>query len=1330
MINVLQNHASNAELTKKSCIILKQLLKESDDSQLASRMVESQCAEALQLMIETPPEKDDETKQLVLEILNYLFAVKGVLHKIVAKHGNGILKMFMNTDKPDMARAVIECLQHTASEGLEELENEALAKMNLLVKAHQNDIKVCQSGSEYIKSLFENSNPAKIKECAITPRDIIRSFGPYNMDDKIFRNLDVAIDQMGTDEEFYNVLGDLLKNPTSDDFWIMSHLVDRASLDIEGKKDQINQIIKLADSKDLVKSLNSEVCFFLKELKRARPELAKELMKDKSSLIKKIMDEIDHISGPYKFIGLKVLQENIEAHGDFMRENDIIKKAEAWMKQCDSPEDMKQILDFMGAFCDDKVLKSDMIKANLHKQAIEKCQKNFSGNSPTFVALYSYLDKCIDGEEAINDFCESGSMEQTLTMAASMVDTIEDLEGFMSFSTKVLSKPNAAKKLSGSFESVTKLFCTLFEKRVVDFFNKWFNDRSKKEVWATTYRPNFLESIVTEKERDSLRKSFATYEMSTLAGRLHSIGLGERGMDTVTELAQLMATLVCFIAKDDPESITTLDNRELIDNSVQSLKNNIEFINEKNLKSHIIGRYMAMFCVLLPLFHQRAYVKKIANKKSEFCYLEFVQFAELGCTRQPIMVFYTMAAYGLYIIPNNLKPERPQIAPEDEEERKEAAAYKEAPWTPLTFILSDNPVSNSIVDILGKWLKKKADPIMPFVGYLSLALVYQFGTQDSDLIIQSQLVDSLIAMINDETLETFLATSAIYSMDCWCDCSEKSIMKLNSLGSYDKLLRFMNNLRNQDILKVVISSLLQKLANFTDGNQLEYDLERLVKKCKDYDDNCIARGDEIREDALSAYNELSGLLHISKAQQYCLNKNLQSITLNTLAAELRRELNDMVSRGLIVNYQDIVAKLLETNLLLFQNAKSKPDDHKNVTGVLQNVLGKWRSDPVMLKNTLELVKCCAKKKGQLELNAQQSKEMFEDLKSLKAQYKNDQELADKIDSVIELLDLETEKEIEQEAPVIIEPPVDPVEETKEEQKRYDHNVGEHTEQLQEEEQEQKELLEGFVTEGIFAEAQETFKKEEEKIVPEEEEKLEETLLDEHDIKETAPETPETQEEELNLREANDRNRLYNALSKKVEDPSDTSQDEFIAKGQKKVNELEFDELALAIFYSKWVTKATSIPETTPHVGMPARKLKANLDKFTGHAELLKYTCSASASSSKANQILLNDIMESDLITSERLYLSTAQPNDITSFVFFGKTVKNCANSEDNKILISQKGVIKVFINTLHSLKTESEGVLKAVLQAVNAICSSKASCPINTEVDTMLMFRRLSLSIS
>jgi hypothetical protein len=86
-----------------------------EDGQLPDKMVEASAAEALNLITKTPPEKDEETKQMILEIFNYLFAVSGVLHKTVVKQSKDVLLNYLDTDKPELAKAVIDCLQGTAN---------------------------------------------------------------------------------------------------------------------------------------------------------------------------------------------------------------------------------------------------------------------------------------------------------------------------------------------------------------------------------------------------------------------------------------------------------------------------------------------------------------------------------------------------------------------------------------------------------------------------------------------------------------------------------------------------------------------------------------------------------------------------------------------------------------------------------------------------------------------------------------------------------------------------------------------------------------------------------------------------------------------------------------------------------------------------------------------------------------------------------------------------------------------------------------------------------------------------------------------------------------
>jgi hypothetical protein len=1324
VINVLQNHAGNAEFCKKSCLILRQMLKECSDPQLPNRCVEAGCAEALELITNTPPEKDDETKQLILEIFNYLFSCKGVLHKIVSKHGKGVLNSYMNTEKVGLAKNVIDCLQHTAGEGMEELDQQSLSRVNNLVNKHCTSLEVNRSGSKYIKNLFQSSSPEKVKEVNISITDLVRSFGGHNMDEEVFRNLDVAIDMMGTEEEFSRTLLAIEKGENlSDNFWIMSHLVDLPCVDINQKKEQISKILDYVHQNKKVGELNSEVCFFLKEFHRARPEVISDIMKEKSGLIKTIMDEIDHQTGPHKFLGLQVLKNNIDIHGRFMKENDIIKKAEKWIKECNTPEDMVNILDFLEAFCQSSELKNDMIAANLHIQAINKVRDNFPTSAKSYEALYNYLDKCITDENSIKAFCDSGSMNEVISIGYNLLDDIEKLDQLISFTSKMFDIPNVSSKLDESFNNLVRMFCTRFERRIMDFFNNtWYDKRTQKATWLHTNKPAFFECISTEKERTALQKIMAKHDLTSIEALLHKTAIGEKGFEILNVLSLNLAMFVCYVAKDDPASMHSFISRVAIDDAVQSLKNNIEFITEKNMKSsRVIFRYLPLFCSFIPLFYSKQFVKKISAKKSEFCGPAFINFVELANTRQPIISYYLTSAYGLTIIPEALKPELPKTGSKADEDKGDYVVRFNTSWSPLTFILSENHMSTSFCDSLIKLNKKKGEGLAQMNGYLSLMHIYSFGNEDTDLLLANPLVSSILAQVDDETLDYELGTYSIFSLDGWCEHSDKAITKIHSMGAYEKLLRYMNNLRNQDVLKMVISSLLQKLSNVSDGQQLEYDLDRLVKKCKDYDEICLSKGDEHREEILSVYNDLSGMLQIKKTQAFCINKGLHQISLNTLAVELRRNPNDLVSKGLIVNYQDFIAQLARSSSIMFENTKAKPDDIANVSFILKKGIEDWKNDETILKNICELTKNTIKKKGQLDFNSDTSRKVYNDLQNCLSTHRNNPELIEIIQEVQALLDLESEKEETIAPEPIVEPEVPVQEQVAVPEPYYE------APQLQTEEEQIADLQENFVTEAIFANVQE------EKAQEEAQQSIEQPK-EEIAVEEVVPQVPEAApevnyDEEFNLRIEADRERAMNLVCFRTENLQDDTKDYLIAKIQLQADELDVDELALAIWYAKWIGKLAQVPFFLPYLQNTLYKLNINLDRFQGDAELLKQTCFACHYCTKGNEEQIAIFIACEIIHTLKTYCCVT--TDTVAMGYVSKALTNVGASEDNKVSLSSNGAIYILANGLRIAGNDFENVSKNVLKAINTLCTSKVSCPINTEVfHSFRNRRRTSLTAS
>jgi hypothetical protein len=1313
VVSVMQTHPDEPDFCKKSCVILKQLLKECDDPQLPYRIIEAGCPEALQKIIETPPEKDEETKQLVLEILNYLFTVKGVLHKVVVKHGTGVLKMFMNTNKPKLAKNVIDCLQNMASEGLDSKDNDSLAKMNSLVLAHQNDLGVNQSGSSYIKNLFENTRKERLANCPITIKDIVRSFGPYNMDEQIFRNLDVAIDKLGSEKEVNTVLASLVDKPTSDDFWILSHLIDLPSIDMKAKKPQVAAVVKSIEDKGLASKLNSEVCFLLKELHRARPDIAKEIMKDKTALIKRIMDEVDVQTGAHKYLGLQVLTKNIEQHSKFMRDNDLIKKAEKWINECQVPEDMVSILTFLAGISEEREMRKDVCHFGLDNLSIKKTKTFFPAHPKTFDALVTFMDKCLYDEATIKKFCDIGNTSEILNLGTNQLDDI-DITKLVDFTTRMYEITNVSEKLMDSFNQATKLFCTQFERRIAKFFEDWFERRNDKEIWNSKYKPPFLESVATKRERNAIKKMLYRYDTQVIEAALKK-STGEKGSQALELLSQHMATFTCVLVNQDYDSGTIMF-RNSIGDSINALRANLEFITEKVIKSRVISRYAAMFCSLLPFFKQKSYIKKIAQKKSEFPCVEFIQFAEIAMPKQPVIPFQVISAYGLYFIPEDLRPETAKVV-DTTDSSSGQVTYQLNAWSPLTFILSDAHISPPITDVMAHWTKKRPEQSIYFVGYTALRVIYEFGTQDIDMLLESTLLNNLMNLIDEGTLDANLATSAIFCMDDWCEGSEKALIRLCAMSAYEKLVRYMNNLKNLEILKIVISSLLQKLCNHTDGAQLEVSLEKIVKKCKEYDDICATKGDEKREECLVSYNELAGLLGLTKAQQFCLMKNLQSTTMNTLNTELKRLPDELMKNGLIVTYQDFLNKLVIACNALYGPAKAKatPQDILALSHILKKAVENWRYDVVLMKGILDLVRLLIKSKGQLEYNPEISKKIIADLDDFAFSNKNSTEIAQAVKDVQTLLDpAAAKKEIKVDvvapAPIPISGPPMEILNLLQADNIQHLLTPPPIQEIKKEEEEKHHLKENFISESILSVAIDHQNDKKDKEV--EAKKAHDEAVPKH-LEQPKPAPVQSAPGQFDLNNEEDCTKALGVLHSKETNPDDTSHDEVIKKLQAQVDSMDLSELQKAIFYAKWTAALGAIPSMAPQIGNPFPKLKANLDKFQGHPDLLRATCNASATPIKDNPAQFANYIQSDLATSQRTFC--LKSSDPATLVFFAQTVTNSATNEESKIAITKKAVISVLAHCFVALKKENEATFRPIFKAVNSLCSSKVTAPMNLE---------------
>jgi hypothetical protein len=284
----------------------------------------------------------------------------------------------------------------------------------------------------------------------------------------------------------------------------------------------------------------------------------------------------------------------------------------------------------------------------------------------------------------------------------------------------------------------------------------------------------------------------------------------------------------------------------------------------------------------------------------------------------------------------------------------------------LTIILSGegNVASPIFSPTVTNYLRKlPTDESNVFQGYLAIREIFRFGQGDVNTLLNDALLHKIISSIDSESLDVNQGICAIFMLDGWCEVSHRAIETLNGMNAYEMLLRYMNNHRTNEILRQVTSSLLQKLANHRDDQQFQNKLDTLIKRSKEYDALVESKGDELREDMLEVYNDIYGMVQVSKAKAYCVNNTLQTTFMSTIAKELKNNPDDLLAKGSIVNFQDTINQMILGASELFNDTKGSPADVANVISALESVTTLWNSDHGLVKGVLDLFTKIVKKSG-------------------------------------------------------------------------------------------------------------------------------------------------------------------------------------------------------------------------------------------------------------------------------------------------------------------------------------------------------------------------------
>lgn len=998
VIEVLKAHSGEQEFVQNVCGILNQMFLLNDDRQLYDKMVESGAASALNMAITSETGKDVETKQKVLKLFEYLFQSSGVLRKEVIKQSAEVFDDFFKTDSPQLAVDSIACLTGAIiSSG--EVDVSSIRKVLQLIKKHQSFKTMPKIGSEFIKQAFSVAQRDELDKEDFKMEQIISSFGIHNVNDIVSAHLRVAAHRIGSEDEFDLKLQEAIEGQCSskEAFLVLMHLISVQQIELESREIQLTELVSLLNQQGKIANVYAESSMFLDEFYQRDRNMCLKLMGDKQQSILDYMQEIDARTGQdYRFKGLLVLMNHVSQHGDFMKQNELTTKLKTWISECKDPKDMALICEFMAVSSkSNELLRVAFNEEDMDEAVLDKVNADFSQEGRVFEEMTIFFDSCFTNNDELRQFCEDAQICRYITLGYNNFENITNFDEMLTFIGRFYSLQPTHPKLADSYKEIIQLFSTRFEMRVSDWAEEWYNQREDKSNWELSYQINFLEDISNSNERITLKRVMADKTIEQIEQELADIVNGEKGAEANSVLSLKLCELNCLVMIQEPSSLSDITSRNGTIQAVKALISNIDHLrNKQALETRIISRFVPLWCSMLPIFKNQLFLESLSAKDSEFLTKAFIDFISNGIKKDSKACMLVILAYSHTFL-------NEQYVTEEYVESLEAKCDK---ISALTVVLGgpDDEISPLFAIQMENFNRKPPQEICQyFYGHLTLMKIFQNNLEDMEYLLECKYLNSIASKISSGVMNQDRGIEAIFMLDGWCSVNSLAIEKLNTMDFFENLLKYMNDNRNNQILRQVAESLLSKGVRLKDVESLKFELKELIKKCREYESSCDQ--EEImpsREEILEVYNKIYGMIQVEDAASYCIEEKLQSVVISTLAKELSQDSEQLIKEGKIVEFQNTANQMIVTANFLYDSAQSTQESRKIATSALERACQNWSEDLNLMKGMINVFSKMHPSSSQIEISEPYKTTVRDVLTSIKDKHSEDLELVKQIERIL------------------------------------------------------------------------------------------------------------------------------------------------------------------------------------------------------------------------------------------------------------------------------------------------------------------------------------------
>lgn len=663
VLRVLHTHPSDEPLVFEGSKILLTLTTYSEDEKFADKLAELNGSNYLLSCIETEPEKDNQTKMVILDILKFLLRSSGVLHKVVVGDGYKLLLNLLGTVKPSNHELDSKILEVMAliSKDLDHPDKDDIKKVLEIVKRNQGQkdrVTMCRDAATFLHNEYSKVQADNEEFCGlVNMEDMISAFGEQSMDLEVYSDLSQVVKKIFNPDDVSKAVENIKAGKDlNTNFSILAHLADTPQVQElidSGNFTEIEDIItKMMESDQFAENFMGTMGL-LNNIGKNNPGIVGGMISKNPNFLRRIIETMEKIKPNERHLGFSIIKSQMAKNADVLLGLDFLSKLKAWIGKADSIDEMVMYEDCLIECAKHNPLRLRSIELNIMRTVLAKVQEKFPMNCEIYENMLRFMHSALQTDNELTDFIKEGGLEDIVILAIELSEVLEDDSVLIPFILKMFEFEKSKAEAMKSFDMLMKIFSGLIERRCTANIRTWYSKKACQEIWTHAYLPPRLNfEFLRPKEKEIVDTLFKDFSIDDLV-QSSRVELGQiTCIDRVNTLDLHCATTNCYLNSSNVCELYDQANLfSIVKNLSGGIVRNKDHIGIRHDKTKLLRRSHAMMTCLSKTLLDPGFFKTVYFDSKNYIFPEISEWFSILYSKDPLYAFAFVTNSRLFNLP-------------------------------------------------------------------------------------------------------------------------------------------------------------------------------------------------------------------------------------------------------------------------------------------------------------------------------------------------------------------------------------------------------------------------------------------------------------------------------------------------------------------------------------------------------------------------------------------------------------------------------------------------------------------------------------------------------